>query len=156
MELQGFRLTIQNKVRGEMILELQEIVEQIHFLISKDWSKFEQEEVIIMREELDNLTIKLMTEIDKVNDIDCLEKVIQYENEHFFLPIPCAIKLYQRVIFLSKTNISHFEGFVDYLLQYGPDWEEEANILKDLYTNCKFEDAIEYAQKIEYYKDFRN
>jgi len=42
------------------------------------------------------------------------------------------------------------------LLQYEPDWEEEANKLTKLYTSSDFEQACDYAQNVEHYKDFRN
>jgi hypothetical protein len=134
---------------------LQEIVEQIHSLINKDWSKFEQDEANNLRKELNYYICELMSEIDKVDTTECLERAIRYEHEHFFLPIPCMIKLYQRLVFLNQTNKLYFEGFVDYLLQYGPDWEEEAHTLARLYTNDEFIAASEYAQKVEHYKDFR-
>ena len=46
---------------------------------------------INMSKYLDYLTDNFMCEIDKINDIDFLERLIHYEYEHFFLPIPYAI-----------------------------------------------------------------
>jgi hypothetical protein len=135
---------------------LQDLVEQIRLLINKDWSQFESKEVSDMRTTLNSLSDRLSSEIEKTNDTICLGKVIHYESEHFFLPIPCAIKLYQRLIFLDKTNESYYEWFVDYLLQYGPDWEEEANRLTRLYTSSDFEQACDFAQNVEQYKVFIN
>ncbi|WP_438349579.1 hypothetical protein ACP8HI_02565 [Paenibacillus sp. FA6] len=137
-------------------MALQDIVEQICLLINKDWSQFEHKEVKNMRNILKSLSDNLFSEIENTNDTDCLEEVIDYENEHFFLPIPCVIKLYQRLIFLDKRNKLYYESFVDYLLQYGPDWEEEGTTLTRLYTSGDFEKACDFAQKVEHYKDFRN
>jgi len=47
--------------------------------------------------------------------------------------------MYQRLILLNPTTRSYYEWFTDYLLQYGPDWQEEANVLTELYTSEDFQ-----------------
>lgn len=83
-------------------------------------------------------------------------EAINYELTHFFLPIPCVMKMYQRLIRLNPYNRSYYEWFTDYLLQYGPDWEEEASALFELYMKEDFRNACEFTQKIEQVKDFEN
>lgn len=135
-------------------MTVQGIVEQIYSLMSKDWSKVHQEETNSMSNSLDYLSNCLMLEIDKEESTNSLESIIHFENEHFFLPIPTVIKLYQRLILLSQTNKSYYEGLVDYLSLYGPDWEEEANTITRLIDSANFEEAKDYVQNIEYFKEF--
>ncbi|WP_272037445.1 hypothetical protein [Paenibacillus sp. JJ-100] len=71
----------------------------------------------------------------------------------FFLPIHCVIKMYQRLIWLNPTNPSYYEWFTDYLLQYGPDWQDEANGLTELYTKEDFQSVCDFVQKIERVKE---
>ncbi|MEC0124152.1 hypothetical protein [Paenibacillus pabuli] len=137
-------------------MTIQKIVEQLHKLIDQDWSKFDQEELKTMRATVYSLSNQLISEIDHTNDSDHLLEAINYELTQFFLPIPCVTKMYQRLILLNPTNSSNYEWFADYLLQYGPDWQEEANALTKLYTKEDFQNACDFAQKIEGTKDFGN
>ncbi|PQP82225.1 hypothetical protein C0Q44_21555 [Paenibacillus sp. PCH8] len=137
-------------------MTIQKRVEQLHQLIDQDWSKFDQPELKTTRETVDSLSYQLISEIDHTNDSDHLLEAINYEITHFFLPIPCVMKMYQRLILLNPTNPSYYEWFTDYLLQFGPDWQEEANTLTELYTKEDFQHACDFAQKIEHVKDFGN
>lgn len=43
------------------------------------------------------------------------------------MPIDTMFKIYQRLLEIEFKDISVFVSFANYLLLYGPDWEEEAN-----------------------------
>lgn len=137
-------------------MTIQKTVEELHQLIDQDWSKLDQVELKTTRETVESLSNELLSEIDHTNNSDHLLEAINYELTHFFLPIPCVMKMYQRLILLNPTNPSYYEWFTDYLLQYGPDWQEEANELTELYTKKDFQDACDFAQKIEQVKDFES
>lgn len=62
--------------------------------------------------------------------------------------------MYKRLILSNPINPSYYEWFTDYLLQCGPDWQEEANKLTDLYTKADFQRACDSVQKIECDKDY--
>ncbi|BBW98614.1 hypothetical protein ACPVTF_16060 [Geobacillus icigianus] len=137
-------------------MALQSVIQQIFCLMNKDWSKYNNDERNNMSKNLDELSVLLMSEIDRAISIESLESAIKFENEHYFLPIPCVIKLYQKLILLNHTNKPYYEGLVDYLLLYGPDWEEEANKITNLIEKERFETARDYVQSISYYKEFNN
>ncbi|KGP81719.1 hypothetical protein P364_0115230 [Paenibacillus sp. MAEPY2] len=139
-----------------MALTLQKTVETLHQWIDQNWSSLDQIELKTTRETVDSLYNKLISEIDHTDNSDHLLEAINYELTHFFLPIPCVMKMYQRLIWLNPSNRSYYERFTDYLLQYGPDWEEEANTLIELYMKEDFRKACEFTQKIEQVKDFEN
>lgn len=135
-------------------MTIQKTVEELHQLIDQDWSKLDQAELKTTRETVESLSNELLSEIDHTNNSDHLLEAINYELTHFFLPIPCMMKIYQRLILLNPTSPSYYEGFTDYLLQYGPDWQEEANVLTELYTKEDFQNACDFAQQIESVKEF--
>ncbi|MDN4600157.1 hypothetical protein P5G61_02865 [Paenibacillus sp. F6_3S_P_1C] len=137
-------------------MTIQKIVEELHQLIDQDWSKLDQAELKTTRETVDSLSNQLISEIDHTDNSDDLLEAINYELTNFFLPIPCVMKMYQRLILLNPASPSYYEWFTDYLLQYGPDWQEEANALTELYTKEDFQNACDFAQKIEKVKDFEN
>lgn len=97
----------------------------------------------------------MLSEIDHTDNSDHLLEAINYELTHFFLSIPCVMKMYQRLIWLNPSNRSYYERFTDYLLQYGPDWEEEANTLIELYMKEDLRKACEFTQKIEQVKKIK-
>lgn len=137
-------------------MTIQKLVEELHQLIDQDWSKLNPNELKTLRESVESLSNQLLSEIDLTDNSDHLVEAINYELTHFFLPIPCVMKMYQRLIWLNPTNPSHYEWFTDYLLQYGPDWQEEANELTELYTKGNFQSACDFSQKIEPVKDFES
>lgn len=139
-----------------MALALQKTVETLHQWINQNWSTLDQIELKTTRETVDSLYNKLISEIDHTDNSDHLLEAINYELTHFFLSIPCVMKMYQRLIWLNPSNRSYYEWFTDYLLQYGPNWQEEANALIELYTKEDFQNACDFAQKIEQVKDFES
>jgi len=139
-----------------MALTLQKTVETLHQWIDQNWSTLDQTELKTTRETVDSLYNKLLSEIDHTDNSDHLLEAINYELTHFFLSISCVMKIYQRLIWLNPSNLFYYEWFTDYLLQYGPDWEEEANALIELYMKEDFQNACDFSQKIEQVKDFEN
>ncbi|UPK42117.1 hypothetical protein [Paenibacillus pabuli] len=131
-------------------------METLHQWIDQDLSKLDQSELKTTRETVESLSNELLSEIGHTDNSDYLLEAINYELTHFFLPIRCVMKMYQRLILLNPTNSSYYEWFTDYLLQYGPDWQEEANELTELYTKKDFQDACDFVQKIEQVKDFES
>lgn len=58
-------------------MTLQKKVEELHQLIDQDWSKFNQPELKTTRENVDSLSIQLISEIDHTNDSDHLLEAIK-------------------------------------------------------------------------------
>jgi hypothetical protein len=69
--------------------------------------------------------------ISMVNELNELERIINFEQEKFFMPIDTMFKVHQKRIELSPKQLQSYEQFAHYLLWYGPDWEIKATqILK--------------------------
>lgn len=135
-------------------MTLNEITKKLYDLLQKDWSNYGLAEQHNMEQQLNNFINLFLTEIDKESSRKELNSILEFEKNHFFLPIPCLFKLYQRQLTLTKTNISIYKEFVDYLRLYGPDWEEEANKIDKLINCGKLTEAYKYALEVNYNKDF--
>ena len=58
-------------------MTIQKTVEELHQLIDQDWSKLDQAELKTTRENVDSLSIQLISEIDHTNDSDHLLEAIK-------------------------------------------------------------------------------
>jgi len=87
----------------------------------------------------------------KCNDPKVLHEIIERDWNSFDLTIPLMFETYKRLIVLEPSALDNYRLFSQYLLLYGPDWEEEANvILESLNSNLNM--AFNIAQSINYDK----
>ncbi len=85
-------------------LTLQKKVETLHQWIDQNWSTLDQTELKTTRETVDFLYHQLISEIDHTNNSDHLLGAIHYELTHFFLPIPCVMKMYQDMVPIGRKR----------------------------------------------------
>jgi hypothetical protein len=112
-------------------------VQEIHKIRQLNWLDFDENEQKSLNRNFDSLKRQLESCLSTVMKREPLDRIIRLEMEQFFMPIDTMFKIYQRLLKIEPKDFSVFVDFADYLLLYGPDWEEEAN---DILMNVKSND----------------
>lgn len=85
--------------------------------------------------------------------IQTLREIVDANWEDLFtMPIETMFKVYQRLIELTPKEESAFLDFAKYLLLFGPDWEEEAEMIVDHIERGEYDKAFDIGMKVDYDK----
>lgn len=129
---------------ANQILELREI----------NYLELSQEQIVVIEEKFKKLCKEYLNILEVNNEDEEMLKIVVEDRYSLSFPIPLMFKTYQRLIEIKPTEITHYRMFVDYLLLFGPDWEEEALEITGLIEQQDYLKASESVNKVDYYKTF--
>ncbi|ACX64808.1 hypothetical protein [Paenibacillus sp. Y412MC10] len=131
-------------ILANRILEFREI----------NYLELTQEHRAVTEEKFNNLCKEYLDNLVLSNENEEMFKIITNDWNSLSFPIPLMFKTYQRVIEIKPTEITLYSMFVDYLLLYGPDWEEEALEITEHIKQKDYIKALETVNRVDYYKTF--
>lgn len=124
-------------------------INKIRELNKVDWGKANflkfEKELNIQIEEFEK-------ELHNVTDPQILRSIIAQDEDDYFMPISTMFKIYQRLITLQPNDKNSMKKFSNYLLIYGPDWEEEAKKIADCIDDNKLDEALSVSMHVDYDK----
>ncbi|CAM3412118.1 hypothetical protein SABR111722_07760 [Saccharibacillus brassicae] len=131
-------------ILANQILELREI----------NYIELIQEQHDLTEHKFNNLCKEYLDNLELSNENEEILKIITEDWNSLSFPISLMFKTYQRAIEIKPTEIALYKTFVDYLLLYGPDWEDEALEITEHLKQKDYIKALKEVNKVDYYKIF--
>ena len=72
---------------------------------------------------------KIEKELESVQDAVLLKQIIEKDESEYLIPIETMFRIYQKLIRLLENKNSVIANFANYLMIYGVDWKDEANLV---------------------------
>lgn len=107
-------------------MKIGNLANQIFELREINYLELSQEQIVVTEEKFKNLCEEYLIILEVNNEDEEMLKIVVKDWNSLSFPIPLMFKTYQRLIEIKPTEMTLYKMFVDYLLLYGPDWEEEA------------------------------
>lgn len=130
---------------------LQHIV-NLYFLQKIDWSNLNENRLKEVEMEFTKTVKNIELELALCDEPIVLKEIIERNEEHDFMPINLMFLVYQQLTRLLDDKISNLQDFSNYLLLYGPDWQEEADQIILAVDNGQIEKAVQIALEVDYDK----
>lgn len=112
--------------RKDKTMKIGNLANQIFELREINYLELSQEQIVVTEEKFKNLCEEYLIILEVNNEDEEMLKIVVKDWNSLSFPIPLMFKTYQRLIEIKPTEMTLYKMFVDYLLLYGPDWEEEA------------------------------
>lgn len=127
-------------------------VQEIHKIRQLNWLDFDENEQKTMSQNFENLKRHLETCLSIITIREPLDNIIRLEMKQFFMPVDTMFKIFQSLIRIEMKDSSVFVDFANYLLLYGPDWEEEAKEILMYAKSNDLEEMYRVALNVNYDK----
>lgn len=127
-------------------------VQEIHKVRHLNWLDFDENEQKTMSQNFENLKRHLETCLSTITIREPLDNIIRLEMEQSFMPVDTMFKIFQCLIRIEMKDSSVFINFANYLLLYGPDWEEEAKEILMYAKSNDLEEMYRVALNVNYDK----
>ncbi|MGG3835837.1 hypothetical protein ABEV00_02280 [Paenibacillus thiaminolyticus] len=127
-------------------------IENLYFLQKIDWSNLNENRLKEVEMEFTKTVKNIELELALCDEPIVLKEIIERNEEHDFMPINLMFLVYQQLTRLLDEKISNLRDFSNYLLLYGPDWQEEADQIILAVDNGEIEKAVQIALEVDYDK----
>ncbi|WGU94450.1 hypothetical protein QJQ58_28855 [Paenibacillus dendritiformis] len=127
-------------------------IENLYFLQKIDWSNLNENRLKEVEMEFTKTVKNIELELALCDEPIVLKEIIERNEEHDFMPINLMFLVYQQLTRLLDDKISNLRDFSNYLLLYGPDWQEEADQIILAVDNGEIEKAVQIALEVDYDK----
>ncbi|WP_132946126.1 hypothetical protein [Tumebacillus sp. BK434] len=117
-----------------------------------DWSRLSEMELMKIEAEFNRVLSDIEIELNACQVPSIIKEIISRNEEQDFLPVHLGFLVYQRLVQLEENKVLALQSFSDYLLLYGPDWQDEADQMAVALNNNDLERAVHIALKVDYDK----
>lgn len=131
---------------------IKELVNTIRSLMGVNRNELSEVQLISVNKKIKDTMEKIEIELKCTQDASILKEIIEEDRYLYIFPIDLMFHVFQRLIQLETDKKRYLEDFQNYLLLFGPDWQEEAKEISNALEKENIETAVSIAQQVDYDK----